>query len=133
MKKLYKIPGGPEFEVETEMCPWYDSVTPTNHLVVCRTDESADAFPASRTHLHDIPPIWQPPLDFRPSLAKWVAFDADGAALWYEKRPEAGRQRWVPTAGPAWGIGYVPESIRHLWRESLVELPEHTTKGVGDE
>ena len=131
MKKLYKIPGGPGYEgintvVETSMRQWVDAGGIYTSLIACWIPgQICIPFPVRRHQLFDITPIWQPPLEFRPPWAKWAAFDEDGLAVWRECEPrckDAGW--WLSSAGSRMDIGYVHESIRPRWRESLVELPE---------
>ena len=69
----------------------------------------------------DIKPIWHPPVEFAPHWARWAAFGENGSAFWYGDKPTKGDIYWR-THGCNIGIGYVPESIRHLWRDSLVEV-----------
>ena len=120
MKKLYKIPGGPELVVETNLYSW-NGTQKTVSCWIAGGTHGFEMFPAHVCNLHDIEPIWHPPVEFAPEWARWAAFDEDGVAIWYGDKPTKGDICWRPR-GCNIGIGYVPESIRHLWRDSLVEV-----------
>lgn len=122
MKKLYKIPSGPEVVVETGWTPWDENPS----IVVCWAvgdDEPYHSmfFPAHKDDLYDIEPIWRPPVAFAPDWAHWAAFGKYGFAAWYECEPVVWDDAHRSNSGRYLPIGIVPKSIWGLWRESLVE------------
>jgi len=120
MKKLYKIPGGPELVVETNLYSW-NGTQKTVSCWIAGGTHGFEMFPAHVSTLHDINPIWHPPVEFAPEWVRWAAFGGNGKAYWYEHEPIMSDVFRV-SSGRSMGIGVVPESIRHLWRDSLVEV-----------